>query len=234
MNFINGQTVPTISPDAYLVGCKKKAEKSYNFQLKRFFKSQDFQDFCNFKNNGIQDGSVLWIVRSEWQLLPLKGIKGDIILDFDIITADVPYLYKSSSFIGRPTGDEKKIFFSQSYIARQNDQGKWSAELIIENDAWLKEDVVKDVFKNVSATRGYHLIGNVGIFGIKFKAVDTQAWVSVAMNGEGEGRLLACLLDNGQIVDLSTTEAELQKTKVDLIKTKFNLFKPDYKKLVRL
>lgn len=231
----NGQQVPTISPDARLVGCKKKSAKSYSVQLKEFFKSQDFQDFCNLKKNGIQDGSVLWIVRSEWPLLPLEGVNGEILFDFEVITADVPYLYKSSSFISRPTEGEKQIFFSQSYIVRQNSQGRWSAELILKTEEWLQRDAVKTAFEAFAATQGYRLIGNIGVYGIKFRTIDTQAWVSVAMSSKGEGRLLVCLLDSGRIVDLSTTEAELHRTPVNtVVKTKFNWFKyMDESRLIR-
>lgn len=232
----NGQNVPTVSPDAQLVGCKRKGAKSYSVQLKEFFKSQDFHNFCNLKKNGIHDGSLLWLVRCDYPLAVLEGVNGEIDFDFEVITADVPYLYKSNRFLGHPTEGERQIHFSQSYIVRQNKQGVWSAELILKTEEWLKRDAVKTAFEAIAATQGYRLIGNIGVYGIKFRTIDTQAWVSVAMSASGEGRLLACLLDSGRIVDLTTAEAELHKTPVNtVVKTKFNWFRYiDETKLVRI
>lgn len=231
----NGQAIPAISADAELVGCKRKSAKSYSTQLKDFFKSRDFQDFCNLRKNGIKEGSLLWVVRCEYPLLPLEGIKGEINFDFDIITSDVPYLYRATRFVNRPTENEKQIYFSQSYIVRKDQQGKWIVDLILKSDDWLKRDAVKTAFSEVAAVKGYRLVGNVGVFGIKFRSTDTQAWVSIVMTAKGEGRVMACLLDSGRIVDVATTEAELHKTPYpSIVKTKFNWFRYwDDKVLVR-
>ncbi|MBQ8631517.1 MAG: hypothetical protein IJ479_07350 [Alphaproteobacteria bacterium] len=222
----NGQKMPSISPDAYLVGCRRKSCKSFKQRVKEFLKSEDFQNFCNLKKNGVQDGSVLWLVHSEWPLLTLEGTKGEIEADFDIISSDVPYLYKSHKFISRADDGEKQIYFSQSYIVRKNPQGEWIADLILKDEDWLKHAAVKAAFEEVARVKGYRLIGNIGVYGIKFRSVDTQAWVTIAMSSEGVGKVMACLLDNGRLVDLDTAEAELQRTPLpSVVKTKFNWFK---------
>ena len=43
----NGQTMPSISPDAELIGYRTKNSKSFKQQLKEFLKSEDFQNYCN-------------------------------------------------------------------------------------------------------------------------------------------------------------------------------------------
>lgn len=226
MTTYQGLVVPTISPDMELVGCKRKSAKSFGAQLKNFLKSQDFQDFCNLKKNGIHDGSLLWIVRSEYPLMMLEGVNGEIDFDFDVITGDVPYLYKATRFVNRADAGEKQISFSQSYIVRQNGQGIWNAELILKTEDWLKRSEVESAFSAFAGAQNYRLVGNIGIYEVKFRATDTHAWVSVAVSDKGEGRILACLLDSGRIVDLATNEAELQRTPAySIIKTKFNWFK---------
>lgn len=169
---------------------------------------------------------MVWIVRGDF-FAAMQGTKGDIFSDFTIVPFSCrEYLYKAPKFVNKPGIGETQICFSQTYIVRKNGQGQWIAEVVLKDEDWLKQAAVKAAFEEVARVKGYRLIGNIGVYGIKFHSVDTQAWVTIAMSSEGVGKVMACLLDNGRLVDLDTAEAELQRTPLpSVVKTKFNWFK---------
>lgn len=221
----NGQTMPSISPDAELIGYRTKNSKSFKQQLKEFLKSEDFQNYCNLKQNGIKEGSMVWIVRGDF-FAAMQGTKGDIFSDFTIVPFSCrEYLYKAPKFVNKPGIGETQICFSQTYIVRKNGQGQWIAEVVLKDEDWLKQAQVKAAFEEISRLKGYRLAGNVSVFGAEFEGVNTQAWVSV-VTVNGKGRLLMCLLDSGRLVDKAVDEVNLKKTDCpSVVKTKFNWFK---------
>lgn len=223
---MNGQEIPSLAPEADF-GCRRKNCKTLKSRLKDFLKSPDFQDYCNLEANGIHNGSLVWIVRGDF-MPEMNGVCGEIFSDFAIVPANYalkPYLYRATKFIHPADAGEKQIGYSQSYVVRRLQNGQWVAECLLENEQWLKGEAVKKAFANIAALREYRLLGGCSVFSVEFNGIKTQAWVSV-VSTNGKGRLLLCLLDNGEILDLAVDDVILKKAVVpSVVKTKFNWFK---------
>lgn len=197
-------------PEIVEMCIKGSHEKSlpHSLQVQRFVGGCGLQKFCNYHN--LEENQLMFLVcvTNHWCQLDSDAF----VENMDVVLQPPRGLsfYKREKIIGRPHYEEERCFYTASYWLTNTD-GYWNAELIADDNVELSMKKVLQALRRVADLKNYAMMDSVPklyetelcMLGKKYTY---YAWSLSTLTSNGEQRMLLCLLDNGQILDVESQD----------------------------
>ena len=193
--------------EIYIKGSHEK-RLPHSLLVQRFVGGCGLQKFCNYHN--LEEDQLMFLVCAANHWCQLGS--DTFVENMDVVLQPARGLsfYKREKIIGRPHYEEERCFYTASYWLT-NTGRYWNAELIAGDNVELSRKKVLQALRRVADLKNYAMTDSVPkLYEVKLSILGRRCayytWCLSVLTSNGEQRMLLCLLDNGQILDVKSQD----------------------------